>query len=131
MRGAGVPHIDVSGERIRLRIAGRADASRRPAWWILGFTMAVGMTLWAVGVIELPAADRREIDWVGGLGVLAILALWVRANGPSLGAVDAPPPERQGRLRVRTIRSRRPPLPPLNGPEIAPLRRRAGRIAPP
>jgi hypothetical protein len=131
MRDAHVPHLDVSGERIRLRIARRADAPREPAWRILGCAMAVGMALWALGVIELPAADRREIDWVGGLGVLAILVLWVRANGPSLGAVDAPPPERQGRPRVRGIRSRRPPLPPLDGPEIAPLRRRVGRSAPP
>ena len=125
------PHIDVSGERARLRIAARADRSRGPAWSILGFTMAVGMVLWALGVIELPIADRREVDWAGGLGVLTILVLWVRANRPSLGAVDTPPPDGQSRLRVRMIRSRRPPLPSMDGPEIAPLRRRAGRVAPP
>jgi hypothetical protein len=130
MRDGHLSHSDVSGARAR-RIAARADAPRGPAWSILGFMVAVGMALWAVGVIELPIADRRAVDWVGGLGVLAILVLWVRANGRSLVAVDAPPPERHGRLRVHVIRSRRPPLPAMDGPEIAPLRRRAGRIAPP
>ena len=131
MRDAHVPHIGVRGERARLLIAARADRPRRPAWSMLGVTMAVGMVLWALGVIELPVADRREVDWVGGLGVVAILVLWVRANRPSLVVVDAPPPERRGRLRVRMIRSRRPPPPSMDGREIAPLRRRAGRRAPP
>jgi len=131
MRDAHVSHIDVSGERARLRIAARADEPREPAWSILGFILVVGMVLWAAGVIELPTADRRAVDWVGGVGVLAILVLWVRANGRLLAAVDASPPERQGRLRVRMIRSRRPPLPSMDGPEIAPLRPRGGRIAPP
>jgi hypothetical protein len=131
MRDTHVPHVDVSGPRARLRIAARADGPRGPAWSFLAFTMAVGMALWALGVIELPVADRREVDWVGGLGVLTILVMWVRANRPSLAAVDAPPPEPEGRLHVRMIRSRRPPLPSMDGPEIAPLRRRTDRPAPP
>ena len=129
MRDGHVPHIDVSGERARRRIAARATRPRGPAWSILGFAISVGMALWALGVIELPVADRREVDWVGGLVVLTILVLWYRANRPSLDVVGTPP-ERQGRLRVRMIRSRRPPLPSMDGPEIAPLRRRTGRSAP-
>jgi len=126
---AQAPRSHVSGERARLRAVPRAEVVRRPAWSILAWAIAVSMAVWAIGVLELPVADRRAMDWVGGLDVLAILVLWVRANGPVLVASDAPP-GRQGRPRVRLVRSRRPPLPSMNGPDIAPVHRRPRRIGP-
>lgn len=89
--------------------------------------LAFAMALWAAGILELPESRRRLVDWIGTFTVLAVLVTWVRRNALSLGmGTDKPDPEH--RLRVRLIRSRRPPLDVIGGPEIKPLHRRTARF---
>jgi hypothetical protein len=87
-------------------------------------SVVLAMALWATGLVELPESNRRLVDWIGGLTVVAILVAWVRRNGAAL-ASQTEPPDHDDPLRVRLIRSRRPPLPEIGGPEIRPSRRRA------
>ena len=129
MHNARAPHVEIVGERPRLRVAGRGEFPPRPAWSILGWTIAVTMILWATGVIELPAADHRLVDWIGGLAVLAVLVAWVRANAGSLAAANEPRAH-DCSLRVRVIRARRPALPSMDGPDIEPRRPPSARPRP-
>jgi hypothetical protein len=87
------------------------------------------MALWATGILELPPSDRRLVDWIGGLTVLAVLVGWVRANAYSLAATG-PQLDGDARVGVRLIRSRRPPLASIGGPDLDRLRRRPGRVRP-
>lgn len=122
-------HLD-SRRRTALHIAGRdADRPARPAWWILVWTVGIAMALWATGILELPSAERRLVDWIGGVTVLAVLVVWVRVNAGLLATADDQH-DRDDRLRVRLIRSRRPPLDAVGGPDIQPLRRGTDRIPP-
>lgn len=82
----------------------------------------MAMALWATGIVELPASDRRLVDWIGGLTVVVTLVVWVRRNGAAL-AYQTELPDHHDPLQVRLIRSRRPPLSEVGGPEIKPSRR--------
>jgi hypothetical protein len=109
-----------------LRVARPDGAPARPAWRILAATVLLAMALWATGIVELPESDRRLVDWTGGLSVLSILVVWVRRNGTALAIATQPPDHHSDDpLRIRLIRSRRPPLPEIGGPDIRPSRRRA------
>ena len=82
------------------------------------------MALWATGIVQLPVSQRRLVDFIGAAAVLTILVVWVRSNARSLAVLhDQPPPE--NRVHVRLIRSRRPPLATIGGPDIMPSRRRS------
>jgi hypothetical protein len=83
MRNAHARHVDGWHRAAALRIAGHNDGAPRPAWRLLAWTLGIAMALWATGIVELPAADRRLVDWIGGLTVLAVLVGWVRANARS------------------------------------------------
>jgi hypothetical protein len=129
MRHARAVHADDSHRAAALRIAGRDDGAPRPAWRILAWTLVSVMALWATGILELPPSDRRLVDWIGGLTVLAVLVGWVRANACSLAATE-PQLDGDERGRARLIRSRRPPLASIGGPDLDRLRRRPGRVPP-
>jgi hypothetical protein len=88
-------------------------------------TLLLAMALWATGIVELPESYRRLADWIGGLTVVAILVVWVRHNGTALAYRPEPPRHDDDPLQIRLIRSRRPPLPEIGGPEIRGSRRRA------
>jgi hypothetical protein len=130
MRYTRAGHVDDSRRAAALRVAGRDDRPPRPAWRILAWTLGIAMALWATGILELPDSNRRLVDWIGGLTVLAVLVGWVRANARSLAAEPHPDRDRRVRLRVRLIRSRRPPLDSIGGPDVERLRRRTGRVSP-
>jgi hypothetical protein len=112
-----------------LRVARPDGTAARPAWPVLAAAVVLAMAVWATGIVELPASDRRFVDWTGGTSVLAILVVWVRRNGVVLGSrTELDPPDAP--LQVRVIRSRRPPLPEIGDPEIRPIRRRASASRP-
>lgn len=108
-----------------LRIADDDEGMPRPAWRMLGWTFAIAMVFWALGILELPSSLRRVVDWLGGLTVLTVLVLWVRANARSL-AMENEAPNPGDDVRVRMIRSRRPPVAAIGGPHIRPAHRRRG-----
>jgi hypothetical protein len=118
--------------RASLRVVGHTGAPARPAWSWLTVTLVVVMAMWAAGVVALPEAYRRTVDLAGASAVLVSLIAWVRRNGGAL-AYDQEPRALDEPLGVRLIRSRRPPLPEIGGPEIRPAGRRgsarAGRQA--
>jgi hypothetical protein len=129
MRNARAEHVDDSHRAAALRIAGHDDGAPRPAWRLLAWTLGIAMALWAAGIVELPASDRRLVDWIGGLTVLAVLVGWVRVNARALAATE-PQSDGDDRVSVRLVRSRRPPLASIGGPDLDRLRRRPGRIPP-
>jgi hypothetical protein len=114
-----------------LHIVGRDAAPPRPAWRLLAWTFGVVMGLWAAGILELPASDRRLLDWVGGVTALVVLVVWVRANARWLALIE-PRRDAEARvpLRVRLIRSRPAPITPIGGPHLERPRRRTGRVPP-
>lgn len=129
MHQARADRLEHSGQRAAaLRVGGQREGPARPAWRILGWTLGIAMALWATGIVELPASLRRLIDSIGALTVLAVLVLWVRLNARSLAALSDPP-DRDDRVSVRLIRSRRPPL-AVGGPDVKPLHRSTGRVSP-
>ena len=93
-----------------------------PAWRLLTVALVLGMAAWAIGLLELPDY-RRLADWVGGLAIVTILVVWVRHNGAALAREPIARGEGDDRLEIRVIRSRRPPLPDIGGPEIKAPRR--------
>ena len=105
------------------------DGAPRPAWRILAWTVVGVMAFWAIGILDLPASDRRLVDWIGGLTVLAVLVGWVRANACSLAATE-PQVDRDARVRVRLIRVRRLPLASIGGPRLDRSRRPRGPLPP-
>lgn len=129
MRPARAGHRDLPRDSAPLRVVGRNPGFARPAWWILGWTLGIVMILWATGIVELSNSERRLVDWVGGLSVLVVLVAWVRSNARTL-ALTREPLERQEALQIRVIRSRRPPLASIGGPDIRPLHRRRRRVPP-
>jgi hypothetical protein len=128
MRHTRARHVDDPLRAAALRIAGRDEDASRPAWPILAWTLGIAMALWAMGILEVPDTSRRLVDWIGGLTVLGVLVGWVRANARSLAAEQ--PADRDDRvgLRVRLIRSRRPPLDSIGGPDLERRRRWTHRI---
>jgi hypothetical protein len=126
MQQSRVLHGDVPRDGATLRLAGRDGGATRPAWWILGWTIGIVMVLWGTGILEFSMAQRRFVDWIGGLTVLTVLVTWVRSNARAL-AVASERSGRPHRLQVRVIRSHRPPPAPTSGPDITPWRRRAPR----
>lgn len=109
-------------------MAGHDGAPARPAWWWLTVTVVVVMAMWAAGVVALPETSRRLVDLAGGIAVLVTLVAWVRRNGKAL-ACEGEPHSHHDALAVRLIRSRRPPLPEIGGPEIRPAGRRGSATA--
>lgn len=122
-RGDADAPRDSAGRRV---LGGGSPSIARPAWWILGCAIGIAMTLWATGILEVSASQRRLVDWIGGLTVLSALVTWVRSNARTL-AVTSEPLDRHEGLQIRVIRSRRPPLAAVAGAEIIPLRRRPRR----
>ena len=123
-RGRGDAPRDSAGRRV---LGGGNPSIARPAWWILGCSIGIAMTLWATGILELSASQRRLVDWIGGLIVLLALAAWVRSNAGTLALTSEPLEGHEG-LQIRVIRSRRPPLAAVAGADIVPLRRRRRRV---
>ena len=101
----------------------RPPSRRAPSWLLLVTLIVLGMAAWGAGILELPASYHHLADVVGGLVVVAILALWVRRNGVALANPRERSRDGEPRLQIRVIRSRRPPLPELGGPQF-PARRR-------
>jgi hypothetical protein len=93
-----------------------ADAGLAPAWRLLLVPLMVVLALWAAGIVELPESNRRFADWIGALSVVTILMLWVRRNGSALAYRREPTPTTADPVRVRLIRSRRPPVAEIGGP---------------
>jgi hypothetical protein len=112
--------------RARLRVVGD-EPPARPAWRLLMVTLVLVMAMWAAGVVALPETYRRIVDLAGGIAVMMGLIAWVRRNAPAL-ACDGEPRAHHEPLTVRLIRSRRPQLPEIGGPEIRPAGRR-GSVA--
>ena len=101
-----------------------ADAGFAPAWRLLLVALGVVLTLWAAGIVELPESNRRVADWIGALSVVTILVLWVRRNGSALAYRREPTtPTNADPVRIRLIRSRRPPVAEIGGPGMRVPRR--------
>ena len=125
-------HARCDSRTAALGIVGHDAAPPRPAWRLLAWMVAVVMGLWAAGILELPSADSRLVDWIGGVTVLAVLVGWVRANARWLELIEPhADAEAHAPLRVRLIRSRRPPLASIGGPDFERSPRRTGRVSPP
>ena len=76
------------------------------------------MAMWGAGVVALPETYRRILDLAGGIAVLVSLVAWVRRNATALACAGEPRGHHHEPLTMRVIRSRRPPLPEIGGPEI-------------
>jgi hypothetical protein len=124
MHGLRAAHPDgLPRRRPPLRVVGHDDHLARRAWWSLTVALVVVLAMWAVGVVVLPETSRRIVDASGGIAVLATLVAWVRRNTAAL-ACESESRSSHGPLTVRIIRSRRPPLREIGGPEIRPVSRR-------
>jgi len=128
MHGLQAVRPDGSPRRsARLRVVGDRP-SARPAWRLLIVTLVLVMAIWAAGVVALPETYRRMLDVAGGIAVLVSLSAWVRRNATALACAGEPRGHHEP-LTVRLIRSRRPALPEIGGPEIRPSGRRGSASA--
>ena len=133
MQRARAHHLESSnGHGPELRVVGHRPQRARPAWGRLAAGLTLTMALWATGILQLAGSYRRLVDVIGAAVVLTVLVVWVRVNAPLLAAATQPDRENrlEDRLRARLIRSRRPPLAALTGPDVQPRRRRSGRVPP-